>query len=148
VDNQWNRWRTVGKPSFLEKSEQKKGCCIVPPPYMVENIGSAGTFWEVDISPVQSQPQNVSRYYVVVDEREPAGSTNWTELSDKITANKMKIPYYVAASFNADTLPGPRKVRIGDGSVIGGYLNYPLVKGKNIIMKFTRSGSSMVNQLL
>ncbi|EJW70576.1 hypothetical protein WUBG_18518 [Wuchereria bancrofti] len=60
----------------------------------------------------------------------------------------MKIPYYVAASFNADTLPGPRKVRIGDGSVIGGYLNYPLVKGKNIIMKFTRSGSSMVNQLL
>lgn len=42
----------------------------------------------------------------------------------------MKIPYYVAASFNADTLPGPQKVRIGDGSVIGGYLNYPLVKGK------------------
>ncbi|VDN93409.1 unnamed protein product [Brugia pahangi] len=130
VNNQWNRWRTAGKPSFLEKSGQKKGCCIVPPPYMVENIGLAGTFWEVDISPVQSQPQNVSRYYVVVDEREPAGSTNWTELTDKITANKMKIPYYVAASFNADTLPGPRKVRIGDGSVIGGYLNYPLIKGK------------------
>ncbi|MCP9258787.1 hypothetical protein DINM_001788 [Dirofilaria immitis] len=108
----------------------KKACCIVPPPYMVENIGMAGTFWEVDIAPVESQPQNISRYYVVVDEREPAGSTNWTELTDKITANKMKIPYYVAASFNADTLPGPRKVRIGDGSVIGGYLNYPLIKGK------------------
>ncbi|VDN38569.1 unnamed protein product, partial [Gongylonema pulchrum] len=70
------------------------------------------------------------RYYVVVDEREPAGATNWTELTDKVTANKQKIPYYVAASFSADTLPGPRKVRIGDGSVIGGYLNYPLVKGK------------------
>ncbi|EJD74869.1 hypothetical protein LOAG_17881 [Loa loa] len=130
VNNQWNRWRTAGKPSVIEKSERKKGCCIVPPPYMVENIGLAGTFWEVDISPVESQPQNISRYYVVVDEREPAGSTNWTELTDKVTANKMKIPYYVAASFNADTLPGPRKVRIGDGSVIGGYLNYPLVKGK------------------
>ncbi|VDN03313.1 unnamed protein product [Thelazia callipaeda] len=111
--------------SVLEKSERKKACCIVPPPYMVTNIGAAGTYWEVDIAPVESQ-----RYYVVVDEREPAGSTNWTELTDKVTANKLKIPYYVGASFNADTLPGPRKVRIGDGTVIGGYLNYPLVKGK------------------
>uniref|UniRef100_A0A915Q6K3 Fibronectin type-III domain-containing protein n=1 Tax=Setaria digitata TaxID=48799 RepID=A0A915Q6K3_9BILA len=130
VNNQWNRWKTAGKPSVFEKSDRKKACCIVPPPYMVENIGVAGTLWEVDIAPVESQPQNISRYYVVVDEREPAGSTNWTELTDKVTANRMKIPYYVAASFNADTLPGPRKVRIGDGTVLGGYLNYPLVKGK------------------
>ncbi|CAG9530835.1 unnamed protein product [Cercopithifilaria johnstoni] len=130
VNNQWNRWRTVGKPSVIEKSERKKGCCIVPPPYMVENIGVPGTYWDVDISPVESQPENISRYYVVVDEREPAGSTNWTELTDKVTANKMNIPYYVAASYNADTLSEPGKVSIGDGSVIGGYLNYPLVKGK------------------
>lgn len=66
----------------------------------------------------------------MVDEREPAGNTNWTELTDKVTATKQKLPYYVAASFTADTLPAPRKVRIGDASVIGGYLNYPLVKGK------------------
>uniref|UniRef100_A0A915B8J5 Fibronectin type-III domain-containing protein n=1 Tax=Parascaris univalens TaxID=6257 RepID=A0A915B8J5_PARUN len=130
VNEQWNHWKTAGKPSVSEKADRKKGCCIVPPPYMVENIGAPGTFWEVDVGPVESQPQNISRYYVVVDEREPAGNTNWTELTDKVTATKQKLPYYVAASFTADTLPAPRKVRIGDASVIGGYLNYPLVKGK------------------
>ncbi|ETN71312.1 fibronectin type III domain protein [Necator americanus] len=71
-----------------------------------------------------------SRYYVVVDERDPPGESNWTELTDKVTANKLKIPYYVAASYDINTLTEPRKVRIGDGTVIGGYLNYPLVKGK------------------
>ncbi|VDL76883.1 unnamed protein product [Nippostrongylus brasiliensis] len=70
------------------------------------------------------------RYYVVVDERDPPGESNWTELTDKVTANKLKIPYYVAASYDINTLTEPKKVRIGDGTVIGGYLNYPLVKGK------------------
>lgn len=70
------------------------------------------------------------RYYVVVDERDPPGDTNWTHLTDKVTANRLKIPYYVAASYNTETLTSPTNIRIGDGTVIGGYLNYPLVKGK------------------
>lgn len=70
-----------------------------------------------------------SRYYVVVDTRDPPGDTNWTELTDKVTANKRKTPYYVAGSYSIKTLTKPMKVRLGDGTVIGGYLNYPLVKG-------------------
>ena len=51
-----------------------------------------------------------SRYYVVVDARDPPGDTNWTELTDKVTADGMKLPYYVGASFNRETLTEPRKV--------------------------------------
>ncbi|ULU01581.1 hypothetical protein L3Y34_001716 [Caenorhabditis briggsae] len=130
VDGEWNHWKSA--PKKMTSSEPlniRRSCCIVPPPYFVDNIGAPGTFWEVDVNPAATE-NNVTRYYVVVDERDPPGDTNWTELTDKVTANKMKIPYYVAASFNLETLPEPRKVRIGDGSVIGGYLNYPLVKGK------------------
>uniref|UniRef100_A0A8R1HV11 Fibronectin type-III domain-containing protein n=1 Tax=Caenorhabditis japonica TaxID=281687 RepID=A0A8R1HV11_CAEJA len=130
VDGEWNHWKSA--PKKMTSSEPiniRRSCCIVPPPYFVDNIGAPGTFWEVDVNPAATD-NNVTRYYVVVDERDPPGDTNWTELTDKVTANKMKIPYYVAASFNLETLPEPRKVRIGDGSVIGGYLNYPLVKGK------------------
>lgn len=67
---------------------------------------------------------------MVVDERDPPGDTNWTQLTDKVTANRKRIPYYVAGSYNTETLTAPTRVRIGDGQVIGGYLNYPLVKGK------------------
>lgn len=67
---------------------------------------------------------------MVVDERDPPGDTNWTLLTDKVTAHRRGIPYYVAASFNTETLTKPTTVRLGDGTVIGGYLNYPLEKGK------------------
>lgn len=70
------------------------------------------------------------RYYVVVDEREPPGDTNWTQLTDKVTASRLKIPYYVAGSFSTETLTEPTTFPIGDGTVVGGYLNYPLTKGK------------------
>ena len=50
--------------------------------------------------------------------------------SPQVSAHKLNIPYYVAASYNKETLPEPQKVKIGDGQVIGGYLNYPLEKGK------------------
>ncbi|CAI4231782.1 unnamed protein product [Auanema sp. JU1783] len=130
VDGEWNHWKSAPKKIIsTEPPEVRRSCCIVPPPYMVENIGSPGTFWEVDVNPAATE-KNITRYYVVVDERDPPGDTNWTELTDKVTANRLKIPYYVAASFNLETLPEPRKVRLGDGQVIGGYLNYPLTKGK------------------
>lgn len=77
-----------------------------------------------------------SRYYVVIDEREPPGETNWTLLTDKITAKALKIPYYVVGSFNRETLPTPRKFLLGDGEVYGGYLNYPLVPGKPVNWEF------------
>lgn len=78
-----------------------------------------------------TSPTNpLRRYYVVVDQREPAGDTNWTMLTDKVTADRLNIPYYVAASFSTETLTHPMNVRIGDGKVYGGYINYPLVKGK------------------
>ncbi|RCN43891.1 hypothetical protein ANCCAN_10092 [Ancylostoma caninum] len=76
---------------------------------MVENIGSPGSWWEVDVSPAATE-KDVTRYYVVVDERDPPGESNWTELTDKVTANKLKIPYYVAASYDINTLTEPRKV--------------------------------------
>ncbi|CAI5445350.1 unnamed protein product [Caenorhabditis angaria] len=151
VDGEWNHWKSA--PKKMTSSEPlyvRRSCCIVPPPYFVDNIGAPETYWEVDVNPAATN-SNVSRYYVVVDERDPPGDTNWTELTDKVTANKMKIPYYVAASFNLETLPEPRKVRIGDGSVIGGYLNYPLTKGKKynyeIYTIWNVTGSEVVGRL-
>ncbi|GMT18237.1 hypothetical protein PFISCL1PPCAC_9534, partial [Pristionchus fissidentatus] len=129
VDGQWNMWKSSAKQVVSEPVEVRRSCCIVPPPYFVENIGAVGTNWEIDVTPAQTE-DNVQRYYVVVDERDPAGDTNWTELTDKVTAKKLNIPYYVAASFNRETLPEQTKLKIGDGTVHGGYLNYPLEKGK------------------
>uniref|UniRef100_A0A7E4VM27 Fibronectin type III domain protein n=1 Tax=Panagrellus redivivus TaxID=6233 RepID=A0A7E4VM27_PANRE len=129
VDGVWNRWKTAGRLTVSEPPEIKEACCIVPPPYMVENIGAPGTWWEIDIRPAPTE-KNITRYYVVVDERDPPGDSNWTELTDKVTAHKRKTPYYVAGSFSVKTLTEPMKVRLGDGKVIGGYLNYPLDKGK------------------
>ncbi|KJH44141.1 fibronectin type III domain protein [Dictyocaulus viviparus] len=143
VDGEWNHWRTASRKVIVGETAEvgvfksfqvtkmliRRSCCIVPPPYMVENIGSPGSWWEVDVGPAATE-RAVTRYYVVVDERDPPGDTNWTELTDKVTANKLKIPYYVAASYDVNTLTEPKKVRIGDGTVIGGYLNYPLVKGR------------------
>ncbi|CAD5222389.1 unnamed protein product [Bursaphelenchus xylophilus] len=129
VDGVWNRWKTASKIAVSESPEVKANCCIVPPPYIVENIASPGTWWEVPIAPAATE-KNITRYYVVVDQREPAGDTNWTMLTDKVTADRLKIPYYVAASFSTETLTAPTTVKIGDGKVYGGYINYPLVKGK------------------
>lgn len=66
----------------------------------------------------------------MVDEQDPAGDTNFTQLTDKVTANRRKIPYYVAGSYNRETLTEPITIKLGEGKVIGGYLNYPLIKGK------------------
>lgn len=73
-----------------------------------------------------------SRYYVVVDERDPAGEVNPNMLYDKVTAKARNIPYYIAGAFDRNTLPlgRERQFNIGDGEVYGGYLNYPLIKGK------------------
>ncbi|TKR65207.1 hypothetical protein L596_025641 [Steinernema carpocapsae] len=150
VDGQWNRWRTAGRMTVSEPEEVKENCCIVPPPYMVKNIGSVGTWWEVDVNPAATD-QNITRYYVVVDEREPAGDTNWTYLTDKVTAHRHQIPYYVAASFSTETLTEPKKIRLGDGTVIGGYLNYPLEKGKKynyeIYTVWSVNGAPVVGRL-
>lgn len=129
VDGVWNRWQTASKIAVSETAEVKKNCCIVPPPYIVENIGVDGTWWEIPISPAATE-KNVTRYYVVIDERDPIGDTNWTLLDDKVTAGRKKIQYYVAGSFDTNTLTDPTTFRVGDGKVYGGYINYPLVKGK------------------
>lgn len=55
VDGVWNRWKTAGRLTVSEPPEIKAACCIVPPPYMVENIGSPGTWWEVDIAPAATE---------------------------------------------------------------------------------------------
>jgi len=72
------------------------------------------------------------RYFVVVDEREIPGDIKQEMLFDKITAERRGIPYYVAAAFDKRTLTetSGRQFLIGDGDVHGGFLNYPLVKGK------------------
>jgi len=129
VDGIWNNWKLAGRPTIADPPEVKENCCIVPPPYHVENIGMHGTTWDVPVAPSPTQ-KNITRYYVVVDERDPPGDTNWTQLTDKVTANRLHIPYYVTGSFSTETLTTPTTVRIGDGQVIGGYLNYPLVRGK------------------
>ncbi len=59
VDDVWNQWRTAARLAVIEQSDAKRGCCIVPPPYIVENIGTPGTFWEVDVSPANTD-KNVS----------------------------------------------------------------------------------------
>uniref|UniRef100_A0A914BWZ1 Fibronectin type-III domain-containing protein n=1 Tax=Acrobeloides nanus TaxID=290746 RepID=A0A914BWZ1_9BILA len=129
VDGVWNRWKSAARLTVSEPQEIKENCCIVPPPYYVANIGSSGTTMDIEIAPAETKT-NITRYYVVVDERDPPGDTNWTKLTDKVTANRLQIPYYVAASFNTETLTNKTTVHLGDGTVIGGYLNYPLIKGK------------------
>lgn len=70
---------------------------------------------------------------MVVDERVPAGEVNPNMLYDKITAKeRYNLPYYIAGAFDRNTLPlgAQRRINLGDGEVYGGYLNYPLEKGK------------------
>lgn len=47
---------------------------------------------------------------MVVDERNPAGDSNWTQLTDKVSAGKISLPFYVTASYNLDTLKQKTKV--------------------------------------
>lgn len=42
-----------------ESPEVKENCCIVPPPYRVENIGYSGTLWDVPVSPAATE-QNIT----------------------------------------------------------------------------------------
>ncbi|CAJ0579194.1 unnamed protein product, partial [Mesorhabditis spiculigera] len=150
VEGQWNHWKSAGRLVVSEPPHIKASCCIVPPPYYVDNIGAPDTFDFMEIAPSPTDT-NITRYFVIVDERDPPGDTNWTELTDKVTAHKRKIPYYVAASFNLETLPEPKSVRIGDGTVIGGYLNYPLTKGKKynyeIYTLWNITGAPLVGRL-
>lgn len=75
VDGVWNRkcptcpsthsymhpagWKTAGRLSVSEPQEVKENCCIVPPPYIVTNIGAPGTWWEVNVAPAATE-QNVT----------------------------------------------------------------------------------------
>ncbi|KRY42983.1 Phosphatidylinositol phosphatase PTPRQ, partial [Trichinella spiralis] len=131
VEGTWNQWKTAVIPTTFMSSASSaaKLCCIVPPNYYVENIGDMDTLMPVIIKPVPNDTY-VQRYFVVVDERDPSGPINETMLTDKLTARKMGIPYYVAGSFDRNTLTAEREFVIGNGEVHGGYLNYPLIKGK------------------
>ncbi|VDL68787.1 unnamed protein product [Nippostrongylus brasiliensis] len=56
VDGEWNHWRSAPRKVITgETAEIRRSCCIVPPPYMVENIGSPGSWWEVDVSPAATE---------------------------------------------------------------------------------------------
>jgi hypothetical protein len=55
VNGVWNRWKTASKLSTYDSPEVKENCCIVPPPYHVDNIGSPDTFWEVPIAPAKTE---------------------------------------------------------------------------------------------
>ncbi|PIO68284.1 hypothetical protein TELCIR_09931 [Teladorsagia circumcincta] len=62
VDGEWNHWRSAPRKVITgETAEIRRSCCIVPPPYMVENIGSPGSWWEVDVSPAATE-NGVTRY--------------------------------------------------------------------------------------
>lgn len=45
--------------TFSEPLEIKENCCIVPPPYYVDNIGHPGTSWEVSVAPAATE-QNIT----------------------------------------------------------------------------------------
>ncbi len=51
VDGEWNHWKTASRVESQDPPEVKRRCCIVPPPYIVKDIGMTGTYREVDIAP-------------------------------------------------------------------------------------------------
>ncbi|KIH68490.1 hypothetical protein ANCDUO_01164 [Ancylostoma duodenale] len=66
VDEEWNHWRSAPRKVITGETAEdvldqdqllqiRRSCCIVPPPYMVENIGSPGSWWEVDVSPAATE---------------------------------------------------------------------------------------------
>lgn len=116
VEGSWNRWKSAVRAPSPEPKALQKACCIVPPHYFVDHIGLGGTQWKVTIRPVPNDT-TVLRYWVIVDRRETPGPINETELTDKVTADKLGIPYYVAGSFDRHTLKSERQFPIGDGEV-------------------------------
>lgn len=55
VDGIWNRWKTAARLTVTEPPEIKENCCIVPPPYYVDNIGAPGTTWEISLEPAATE---------------------------------------------------------------------------------------------
>lgn len=49
----------VGRLNTNKSPEIKENCCIVPPPYHVDNIGNPGTLWEVPVEPAATE-QNIT----------------------------------------------------------------------------------------
>lgn len=68
----------------------------------------------------------------MVDERDPPGPIDETQIFDKVTAKRKGLPYYITGALDRRTLNNPdgENFPIGDGRVVGGFLNYPLQKGK------------------
>lgn len=55
TDGLWNRWKTVVDSPLSEvvqKTEEDRACCIVPPPYFVDEVGEEGTIMPVVIRAV------------------------------------------------------------------------------------------------
>uniref|UniRef100_A0A915K3H8 Fibronectin type-III domain-containing protein n=1 Tax=Romanomermis culicivorax TaxID=13658 RepID=A0A915K3H8_ROMCU len=140
--NVWNRWRTMlYVPSAAVRNPRPYDeCCIVSPPYFVDFIGHSDTIWKIPLKPVPNDTY-VNRYFVIVDERETPGAIDERSLFDKVTAKRRGIPYYIAAALDRRTLyqHDGQTFIIGDGQVHGGYLNYPLVKGKKYNWAFMTS---------
>lgn len=79
VDGRWNNWKLAGRPTVAEPPEVKENCCIVPPPYHVDHIGSPGKRWSagpectVGIRSL-SIPGEISRItfsFLAIDSRHP-----------------------------------------------------------------------------
>ena len=136
MNGEWHNWKSMQHDVPRDgNSAETVNCCIQQPHYYVE-IGRAGSTREIIIKPVPNATY-VERYYVVVDEREESdGNIERTMLTDKLTAQWVGIPYYVAASFDNTTLINERTFPVGDGKVYGGFINYPLEKDKHYTFPF------------
>ncbi len=53
MNGEWyfGRWKTAVHAPSAETTGLEKKCCIVAPPYLVEDIGDVGTLWNATIKP-------------------------------------------------------------------------------------------------
>lgn len=56
VEGEWNHWKSAPRKIVSTTSKDgSPGCCIVPPPFFVKNIGAPKTWMDVDVIPPATQ---------------------------------------------------------------------------------------------
>ncbi|XP_077981179.1 receptor-type tyrosine-protein phosphatase kappa-like [Glandiceps talaboti] len=116
----------------------------IPPPIIVGQM--SGTTLEVQLQQVVSKNAPISAYKLVVrrlddgakrkrDTSNDLFNGNGWQLFEYYTAKAQGLSYYVTAEFSgSETLP--ETFIVGDGEVIGGYYNAPLMSGVNYQLHF------------